>query len=249
MRGLLYRSLFLMLLLILLWFAASTLFPASSFPGPGETAAAFTELSASGELQLHIGHTMLRLFLGLLPALIMGSCIGLLMFYLEALDAALRPLLLFLSTIPKTALFPLIVLVFGLDDGSRLLTLSLVIFFQTWISVRDELSLLDDRYREQISLLGGRWPESLRYLYLPGLLPRLFTVFRIGLAGSFAVLFFTETSLFNGYGLGRLVSAKWMEIDYPAMLVGVLSGALCGWISYLLLEIAQKLLIPWNSRG
>ncbi len=157
------------------------------------------------------------------------------------------PLIMFLYSIPKIALFPLALLVFGLNDAARIMTAALVVFFQTLITVIDSIRGLPYEYRVSIDSAGAGRFQRFIFLYLPAALPSIFTSLRIGVGAAFAVLFFTEASITRGYGLGRLVIESWSRLDYRAMALAILLSAVSGLALFIIIDLAEKRLLKWKA--
>ncbi|HET6281578.1 MAG TPA: ABC transporter permease, partial [Polyangia bacterium] len=90
------------------------------FPAPTAIALQAGKLVRSGELGAHTAASLSRLGLGVLlggvPALLLGIAMGL----YRPVRAALEPLVAATYPIPKSAILPLILLVFGLGEASKI---------------------------------------------------------------------------------------------------------------------------------
>lgn len=187
--------------------------------------------------------TLLRLSLSIAIGFIAAFPIGLLLGLNRGCDRIFAPLIMMLYAIPKISLFPLAILLFGLNDTSRIIVVSSVIFFQVLITIRDAARRLPPAYKTSIDTLGAERINRLRFLYIPFLLPAVFTSLRISTGAAFAVLFFTETSAVREAGLGRLVISKWSEINYPAMYLAAGITAAIGFLLFILIDICEKQLV------
>lgn len=159
------------------------------------------------------------------------------------------PFVEFLYSIPKISLFPLIVLLVGLNNWARIITAALVVFFQVLITVRDAASAIPSEYILSIETLGAGKMDKIRFVYIPALLPSIFTSMRIGTAAGFAVLFFAEASVTMGYGMGRLVIESWSKLDYATMTVGAVITALMGASVFLIIDRLEKKVLKGTSSG
>ncbi|MGO1201009.1 MAG: ABC transporter permease, partial [Dermabacteraceae bacterium] len=83
------------------------------FPPPTKILQALVEMAWDGELWKHTGPTLLRLLVGGGLGALTGIVFGLLMGSSRALNAALGPLFSALYPLPKIAIFPILLMIFG----------------------------------------------------------------------------------------------------------------------------------------
>src|SRR5258708_21433739 len=116
--------------LLLAWEAAVHLgwIDARFFPAPSSIARSFFHMARSGELWANLSASLVRLFwgclLGGLPALLLGLAMGL----YRPVRSVLEPLVAATYPIPKSAILPLVLLVFGLGEASRVVIVAIVVF-------------------------------------------------------------------------------------------------------------------------
>src|SRR5438093_13758018 len=106
------------LLLIALWEALVRIriLDARFFPAPSSIVGTFTSLIASGDRLLHGGARCKRALLGLLAGGVPALALGLAMGLSRWARAALNPIISATYPIPKSAILPLVMLIFGLGD-------------------------------------------------------------------------------------------------------------------------------------
>jgi len=199
------------------------------------------------EMLPHILFTLMRLIVSIAAAFAAAFTPAVLLGRRKKLARLFDPLVELLYSVPKISLFPLIVVLAGLNDIARIITASLVVFFQVLITIRDAASMIPDEYIISIESLGAGRIGKIRYVYLPFLLPSVFTSLRIGTAAAFAVLFFTEASVTAGFGMGRLVVEKWSELDYGAMGAAAIVTGLIGLLIFLLIDRLERFFVKGSS--
>ena len=86
---------------------------------------------------VHIIASLYRVIIGLLISFVVGTLIGLIMGYSKKINKLLNPLIYFTYPIPKTALLPVVMTIYGLGDGSKIIIIVLITVFQVIVSVRD----------------------------------------------------------------------------------------------------------------
>ena len=132
----------------------------------------------------------------------------------------MTPFAYLLAPVPKIALLPVIMLLVGLGEASRVIVVFLVLFFQFLVAARDGARAVPEAYYLSLASLGARPRHLLRWVTWPAVLPALFTALRVGIATALAVLFFAET-FGTRWGLGYFVVESWMRMAYPDLYAGV----------------------------
>jgi ABC-type nitrate/sulfonate/bicarbonate transport system permease component len=138
-------------------------------PSPIAIAVAGWDLALSGELALHIGASLRRLVIGFVLGAVPGVFVGMVMGLNRWVRAALDPLVAALYPIPKIALLPLLMLVFGLGDGSKVVVVAMSVLFLTIINTTVGVVQLDKIYFDVARNYGTPWPKLfLRVAHHPG---------------------------------------------------------------------------------
>ncbi len=228
----------------LAWWACSRLVPGGFVPAPGPSLARFLTL-LPGALALHaaasLGRVGAALALSLMTAVPAGIVIG----RRRLLDRLLAPLIYVLYPVPKIALLPVLMLIFGLGDSSKILIVFLVLFFQVLVSVRDAARDVPVQFLVSLRSLGGTRAQAVRYVLLPYLAPALLSSLRIGAGTALAVLFFSETFGTN-VGLGWFVMESWMRLSYLDMAAGILCLGSAGLVIFLAIDFLHRWLCRWQ---
>src|SRR5712691_13054617 len=109
-------------LLLLLWEGLARLgwIDQRFFPAPSSILATFAHLSASGELWANLAASLTRLFWGCLVGGIPALALGLAMGLYRPVRAIVDPLVAATYPVPKSAILPLVLLIFGLGEASKI---------------------------------------------------------------------------------------------------------------------------------
>jgi len=104
------------------------------FPAPSTIMATFSKMISSGEILSHLSISLQRIgwgfALGAIPALILGLAMGLFRWLRTILD----PFVAFAYPIPKSSILPLIMVIFGLGEMTKIVTVALGVFFLVLIN-------------------------------------------------------------------------------------------------------------------
>jgi NitT/TauT family transport system permease protein len=184
-------------------------------------------------LGLHFLASTARVLVAIALAVIGAVPAGLVLGQMPRLDRIFAPLIAITFPIPKIVLLPVIYVLMGITDISKVFLIALIIFFQILVVVRDEAANLRPELILSVRSLGAGRRALLRYVYFPASLPAVLTALRISVGTAVAVLFIAEQSL-TSYGLGYyIVVETYQVLMYPEMYAGILAMSILGLGLYL----------------
>ena len=179
--------------------------------------------------------------LGFLPAIVLGLIMGLYPLVKTLLDPIIGALL----PIPKLALLPLIMLLFGIGEESKIVTIASGVFFFVLLDTVAGVVHIDKIYLEVAKSFGAsRW-FFFRTVAFPGALPFIFNGIKLGL-GVGLLLIVAAEMIGAESGLGYLIWAGFKTFSLERMYVGLIMLAFLGYVSTILLSQLEKLVIPWK---
>jgi NitT/TauT family transport system permease protein len=182
------------------------------------------------------GRVLAAIALSVATAVPAGLALG----QFKRLDSIFSPLVAILYPIPKIVLLPVIYVLLGITDISKVLLITLILFFQILVVVRDEAAGLHPELILSVRSLGAGRRALFRYVYLPASLPAVLTAIRVSAGTAIAVLFIAEQSL-TSYGLGYyIVVETYQVLRYPEMYSGILAMGLLGVLLYLAVERLER---------
>ena len=225
-------------LFIFFWQAASMFLQLKALPPPLEVYAAWPR-ALEGGLPRHLAASLGRALAGLGLSLCLGLALGVPMGCCPKVDRLLGPLLYFSYPVPKLALLPVIMLLMGVGEGSKITVLALI------LSIRDAVHAVPEEDHALLTSLKANFMDKLIHIILPAVLPAVFSSLRVSIGIVFSALFFTET-FGTDQGLGYYVTDSQMRLDYPLMYLGILALSLTAFILFLLVDAADRLLCRWR---
>ena len=163
----------------------------------------------------------------------------------RTLDALFAPVLYLLYPIPKVVLLPILLVLFGLADAPKIVLISLTVFFQVLVAVRDAVRAVPDSAVLAIRSLGGSRFDEYRHVAVPATMPAVFTSLRIGVGTAIAVLFIAE-AMAGSTGLGYFIMQSWSMVNYPRMFAGIIAMALLGVVLYAIFDLVERRLTRWR---
>ena len=196
-------------------------------------------------IAVHAGYSLMRIVLGLFAAVAVGYPIGVLMGYFPRVNRLLAPLLYLTYPVPKIALLPVVMLLFGVGEWSKLILVFLIIVFQVVVAVRDAVAAIPSETYAPLRVLGASFAQIVRHIIVPASVPKFITAVRVAMATAISVLFFTET-FGTQYGIGYYIMDAWLRVNYLDMYAGIVVLSAMGLLLFILLDWTERRLCAWN---
>ena len=161
---------------VLSWLVGSGVLPLRArtniLPGPLEVFPIFfAELP--GQLGGHFLVSLWRVLASMALAVVLAVPAGLVMGQSRALNRLFSPLVYLTYPVPKVVLVPVVVLFFGVGDASKIIVITLILFFQILVLVRDAAASLRAELIDSVRSLGAGRRALFFYVYLPASLPAM----------------------------------------------------------------------------
>jgi NitT/TauT family transport system permease protein len=217
------------------------------FPPPSAIAERFAVLARSGELWVQCWASLQRLFWGFLlggiPALLLGLAMGL----YRPIRIAIDPLVSATYPIPKSAILPLVLLIFGLGEMSKVVMVALGVFYPILINTVTGVRNIDRIYLDVGRNCGARGWQTFRTIALPGAMPSIMAGVKLG-AGMGLILIAIAEMIGAKEGIGYMIWNAWQILAVDTMYVGLLLIAVLGFAFSLILDGVERVLVPWNRQ-
>lgn len=237
-------ALYSFVLVIIAWQAVAMLLQTPIVPTPAAVFANLLQMFLS-RMGIHLFYSLGRIIAGIAISFILGVSLGMLMGYFTKVDRILSPLVYFTYPVPKIALLPIVMLLFGLGEASKLIMIVLIIVFQIIITTRDAVkNIPQEIFRSLQSLGAGQW-QVFKEIIIPASLPEVLTATRLALGTAVSILFFTET-FGTEYGMGYFIMDAWMRVNYLDMYAGIVMLSLLGFCLFSMLDVAEKYFCSWR---
>ena len=197
------------------------------------------------DIAIHVVYSFLRIIGGLLFTVVIGVPVGILMGYFKKIDVILSPIIYFNYPIPKIALLPIIMLIFGLGDLTKIVMIFLITFFPVVVNIKDEVKNIPEEVFYPMYSLGATNFQIIKEIIFPGTLKSILTSLRIGIGTAISVLFFTE-NFGTEYGMGYFIMDSWMRVNYIQMYSGILILSMIGLLFFVLIDFLEGIFCPWR---
>ncbi|MFT5204179.1 MAG: sulfonate transport system permease protein [Candidatus Aldehydirespiratoraceae bacterium] len=196
--------------------------------------------------------TTVRMLKGFIIGTGLGIVLGVAMGTNRYVRAALNSTLTALYTVPKIALLPVYLLIFGFEEAPRVYMIATVVFFFVWIYTMAPIMAVPVGYREAAASFNAtRW-QMFKHVLWPAALPQIFVGLRVS-AGVAVLMVIAVELILPRDGIGYFVN-RGRELGLPDnTFLGVLLAALLGIVFVGLVRWIGRVLTPWapedNSPG
>jgi NitT/TauT family transport system permease protein len=226
------------------WAALAAVVQSPALPGPVAALSVFaTQLPA---LMPEVAVSLYRVVTAMVIGTALGVPLGLALGRSPRADAVFAPIVFLTYPIPKVVFLPVLMVLLGLGDASKITLIVLIVFFQILVTARDAAKSVPEASVLSVRSLGAtRWQVA-RHVIVPAALPEVFTALRIGTGTAVAVLFLAE-SIAGSSGIGYYIVDAWGRIDYPAMFAGIVAMGLLGVALYEALNLIEHRTTRWRT--
>jgi 1,4-dihydroxy-2-naphthoate octaprenyltransferase len=218
------------------------------YPPPSAVFVTMGELLANGQLAQEVGVSLMRIGLGFLLGGVPAIVVGLLMGISPPFRALFQPIAAAIYPVPKIALLPLIIVVLGLGESSKIVTIAISIFFLIVLNVAASVLQVEARHFEVARSFGAKPWDLFWTVALPASLPGIMTSIKLGMGFALTLIVGVE---FVGAdsGIGWLIWRSYELYAIDRMIAGLVAVALVGWLISVLLDELERLLVPWQRTG
>lgn len=215
------------------------------FPAPSKIFDTLVTLAENGQLWRHFSASMQRLFWGFLfggvPALILGVSMGL----SRPLRMVVEPLISATYPVPKSAILPLVLLICGLGESSKIVMVGIGIFYPIVInSMAGVLEISKIHFDVSKNFGASRW-QVFRTVALPGAMPLILTGVRLGIGMGLVLISLAEIVGAKS-GLGYMMWNAWEILSVETMYVGLLVIAILGIVFSQAITELERYIVPWK---
>jgi len=223
--------------LLVIWGISSTITPAKFFPAPVEILEAFIQTWVGPAFFTDVLPSLGRLATGILLSVALGVIAGTVIGLTRWLRELLEPTLEFFRAIPPPVLVPIMLILFGPADSTRVLVIVAGSIWPVLLNTIEGVRATDSVMTETARSYALTGWERLRYLVLPAASPRIMAGVRQCLSVALILMVISEmfsTSSGLGYQIvyfqrNYLIAEMWSGILLLG-LVGVLLATVFGFV-------------------
>lgn len=228
------------------WGVKTEVLPPALIASPEKVWNKFKLLVGDDLLLANARISLLRLFAGFVLGSILGIALGVLVGVSKFASKIFEPLILILIPVPPLAWIPLLIIIFGIDEGSKIALLSIGCFCTLFLTTSYSVKSTDKNLLELSKLYSKEWYVKLLRIILPFSASNIVGSLRVAMALSWTLLMASEMIAASA-GLGWFIwdSRNFSRAD--DMIVGMISVGILGWFTDRLLVSLGKYFNRWKA--
>jgi NitT/TauT family transport system permease protein len=221
--------------------------PTIILPSPTEVLRAFPVLHFEEALVRSALRSFYRVSMGFALAAAVAIPLGIVMGAFPVIKHFFNPMLDPLRFLPISALVPLFIVWFGIDELQKIVFLFVGIFVYMLPLVVEAVDNVEEVYLQTATTLGATRGQLIRHVLIPGSLPAIGEALRVmnGIGWTYVIM----AEVVNArYGLGYLITTagKRSHVDqiFALVLVILFIGVVTDWM----IRFVNVKLFHWNAR-
>lgn len=217
------------------------------FPAPSAILGVAGQMLADGSLVHNTLVSLGRIIPAFVVASAFGIVTGLLMGWSSRIDTIIDPIVSALYPLPKVVLLPIIFLIFGLNDLSRMVALGAAVYLLVTINTVGGARQVEEAYLEAARDNGASGYRMIREVIFPASLPHIFSGLSLAMGISFILIVVVEMVAAQS-GLGYIIWNSWNLFTIKKMYVAVITINVLGIVFTYGIEAVGSYLTRWQER-
>lgn len=215
----------IVLLIVVWWVAAKLMHDPDILPGPDDIARTIaTDLTTLGpqghSAFFHIGLTLARIFIAFGAAMLAGIGIGLTMGLNRLIERSLLAFIPLMLTMPTILMVFLAIMWFGFSEAGGLVAVMVVVTPYVSVNIYEGAKAMDASLAEMATTFKAQRPLMVRKVYIPQLLPFIFSAFRYSFGMTWKIVALAETFGLK-FGIGYMFFFWFTQFDMTQVLAWV----------------------------
>lgn len=217
-------------------------------PTLDEIGGEFARQLGTSTYYLDLLQSLIRIVTGFGLAAVVGVSVGVLVARSRRTGDVLLPLLEAVRPIPAIALVPIAILLFPSDEQGIVFITFAAAFFPIVVSTRHAVRALPTLWEDAVRTLGGGRRHVLWHVVLPGTLPGVFGGLSVGMGVAWICVIAAEM-ISGEFGVGYRTWSSYTLVDYPAVIVGMVTIGALGWLTSAAIELVGRRATRWLPRA
>jgi NitT/TauT family transport system permease protein len=189
-----------------------------------------------------------RILFGFGLAAVVGIALGILVGRSQTARMTLRPFIEIVRPIPAIALVPLTILLFPSSEQGIVFITFFAAFFPVVVSTIHSMESLPKVWEEAAKTMGAGRLSLLLHVILPGAMPGIFA--GLSVAMGVAWICVVSAEMISGqFGIGYYTWQSYGLLDYPGVVVGMISIGVLGLITAWAVERVGRRVNHWLPRA
>jgi NitT/TauT family transport system permease protein len=213
-------------------------------PTPAEVLQQATQVGLSNKFLYNIAISVRRILTGFAIAIAIGVPLGLMIGKYGRVRDLFMPVVEILRPIPAIAWVPMSIMLWPNNEAAIVFITFIGAFFPILLNTIHGVHSLDGVLVRAGRCLGANEPQLFWNVILPGSLPHIFTGLAVGMGVAWVSLIAAEM-ISGQYGVGYFTWEAYSLVDYPAIMLGMITIGVLGLVCSGIIRMAGVLLMPW----
>ena len=237
----LFTQVFIVAFLIILWEYLSNKQMISSFiySSPSKIIKNIVMLGKTNNLFNHIFCTLKEVLFSFIGGSVIGIIIAILLYEFKYLAKVVEPFLITLNSLPKVALGPLIIIIFGANFRSIIIMALLINLIVTIMNLYSGFINVDQSRLMLIKSLKASKIQTLKYLVLPGSLNTIISTLKVNISMTLIGVIMGEF-LVSKEGIGYLIIYGTQIFNMNLVMSGILILIFMSVLIYVVVTYIEK---------
>lgn len=244
-----YKPILGIVIFIAIWqlVAWLNLFNPIYFASPIEVLKEIVKMFQMGSIFYDIYFTLYRLLFSVLIATILGLPIGLLLGYFSNVYRYFEEIIDFLRSIPPIVIFPLLLIVLGPGDNSRIGVAIFGAIVILVLIISKGLFQQSPLRKQFFKAMGANQSQILKHVVWYEALPHIIVALRTAVSLSLIIVVVTEMLVGAKYGLGVRVQNVQITANIPDLFATIIVIGLIGVLLNKILIFLDKKFVFWKT--
>ena len=213
-------------------------------PTPAQVFDQLTQVGLSNKYLVNIAISVKRILSGFLIAIAIGVPMGLAIGKYERVRDLFMPCVEILRPIPAIAWVPMSIMLWPNNEAAIVFITFIGAFFPILLNTIHGVHSLDGVLVRAGRCLGANEAQLFWNVILPGSLPHIFTGLAVGMGVAWVSLIAAEM-ISGQFGVGYFTWEAYSLVDYPAIMLGMITIGVLGLACSGVIRIVGMLLMPW----
>jgi len=198
--------------------------------------------AVSGELWTHLAVTVGETAVGFLLGTLVGTLLAVLIWWSPFLSKVLDPYMVVFNSMPKVALGPIFIVMFGAGFTAIVMTTLSITVIITTLVVYNSFNEVDDNYIKVIRTFGGSRSEIFAKVVLPASYPAIVSTLKVNVGMAWVGVIVGEF-LVAKQGLGYLIIYGFQVFNFTLVLSSLLIIAAVATAMYQMVVYVERKLL------
>ena len=212
------------------------------FSSPGAVASLFMKKLADGSLLPHVGVTLFETVVGFLLGTLFGTLLAIFLWASKTAASVLDPYLVVLNAMPKVAIGPIILVIFGPNMLAVLVMGVLISVIISTIVIFSAFLQVNENYLKVMQLFHATKYETFRHVVLPASMPTIISTLKVNVGLSWVGVIVGEF-LVSSKGLGYLIISGFQVFNFTLVFLALVMIVVLATLMYKMVELIERKLL------